>query len=120
MLFIPKIFVSGLFATMFLLLAGLPAGIIAAVGNDGSNPFWHGGAGFFETQRIYNDARFPNLVTAMDGSIVATWSRDSAYLVRRSVDAGRSWGPITTISQMGWWERGYPGPRCARWRYHRG
>lgn len=95
---------------MFLLLAGLPAGIIAAVGNDGSNPFWHGGAGFFETQRIYNDARFPNLVTAMDGSIVATWSRDSAYLVRRSVDAGRSWGPITTISQMGWWERGYPGP----------
>jgi len=77
---------------------------------DNENPYWHGGDEFFDTQHIYNDARFPNIVTATDGSIIATWSRDSEYQVRRSEDGGRTWGTVNTVTYRNWWQDGYPGP----------
>lgn len=90
----------------FSILAGLF--LYGCAGDE--NPYWHGGNEFFDKQLVYNDARFPNLVTATDGSIIATWSRDSEYQVRRSEDGGVSWGAVTTVTFMNWWENGYPGP----------
>ena len=87
----------------FLILAGC-AGLVD------ENPYWHGGNEFFDTQRIYNDARFPNLVVAKDGSVLATWSRDTAYETRRSEDGGKTWGPVKTVTHMNWWQDGFPGP----------
>lgn len=74
------------------------------------NAYWDGGDEFFEKQQIYNDARFPNLVVAKDGSILATWSRDSAYETRRSEDGGNTWGPVKIVTHMNWWQDDFPGP----------
>lgn len=41
---------------------------------------------------LFDRGRFPNIVVAMDGTIVATWG-DRGYKVRRSADGGVTWGP---------------------------
>jgi sialidase-1 len=53
---------------------------------------------FFETQKIFDDERFPNLVVAKDGSIVATWGKENC-VSRRSKDGGISWEPPVHIDQ---------------------
>ena len=45
---------------------------------------------FFETQMIFEGERFPNIVVAKDGSIVATWGKENC-VSRRSIDGGNSW-----------------------------
>ena len=64
------------------------------------NPFWSDGEQFFDVQEIFFDERFPNVVTATDGSIIATWGREN-YRVRRSEDGGETWGEEITISNPG-------------------
>lgn len=55
---------------------------------------------FFETQEIFDDERFPNIVVATDGTVIATWGSDS-YQIRRSEDGGETWGPIITVADPG-------------------
>lgn len=54
------------------------------------------GAPRFEMRKIFDQQRFPNLVAAGDGSVLATWGRDEMG-VRRSIDGGASWEPAVTV-----------------------
>lgn len=64
------------------------------------NLFWDNGEEFFEVQQIFNDERFPNVVVATDGTVLATWGRNS-YQVRRSEDGGETWGEVITVAEPG-------------------
>ena len=66
----------------------------------GKNPFWADGETFFEVKKIFFDERFPNVVVATDGTVIATWGRED-FRVRRSEDGGESWGPEITIAKPG-------------------
>lgn len=54
----------------------------------------------FEVQQIFSGERFPNVVVATDGTVVASWGRNS-YKVRRSEDGGKTWGPVITVADPG-------------------
>lgn len=64
------------------------------------NPFWGNGGEFFEVKEVFNDERFPNVVIATDGTVIATWGGNS-YQIRRSEDGGMTWGPVITVSKPG-------------------
>ena len=49
-----------------------------------------------ESQRIYEEERFPNLAVALDGTVLATWGAKNV-VVRRSEDGGATWGPTIPI-----------------------
>ena len=53
-----------------------------------------------EIQQVFKNQRFPNVVVAMDGTLVATWGSDGV-VARRSEDGGKSWGPEITIAKPG-------------------
>lgn len=57
------------------------------------------GEPFFDMQRIYEGRRFPNIVVAMDGSVLAFRSQESPVEVRRSEDGGETWGPIIQVGE---------------------
>jgi hypothetical protein len=63
--------------------------------NDGAlQPFL--GEPEFIDQQIFDDERFPNVLVAGDGTVVATWG--SKHLrVRRSEDGGATWGPEISV-----------------------
>ena len=65
-----------------------------------TNPFWSDGREFFDVQQLYNDERFPNVVVAVDGSIVTTWG-SSNMRVRRSEDGGNTWGTEIVVANPG-------------------
>jgi sialidase-1 len=73
------------------------------------NPFWDDGNAFFDTQKLYASERFPNVVVAMDGTVVTSWGRNS-HQIRRSEDGGKTWGPLITVSAYNWWQNNYPVP----------
>jgi sialidase-1 len=62
-----------------------------------SNPFWNEGTAVFEVQDLFSDERFPNVVVAADGTVVATWGSNTIR-VRRSKDGGKSWGPEQVVA----------------------
>jgi len=64
------------------------------------NQFWADGNEFFEVQELFSGERFPNVVVAMDGTVIATWGSE-IYRVRRSEDGGETWGPEITIANPG-------------------
>ena len=49
-----------------------------------------------ELQEIFPDERFPNVVVALDGTMVATWGAKN-LVVRRSEDGGATWGPTIEV-----------------------
>jgi photosystem II stability/assembly factor-like uncharacterized protein len=54
-----------------------------------------------ETQQLFKDERFPNIVVTLEGTVLATWGNTSVRL-RRSEDGGDTWveprdGAIPTI-----------------------
>ncbi|MEZ6123947.1 MAG: sialidase family protein [Planctomycetaceae bacterium] len=51
-----------------------------------------------ESQELYSDERFPNIVVGTDGTVLATWGQ-KRFRVRRSEDGGRTWGPEIFISE---------------------
>jgi len=53
----------------------------------------------FEVQPVLRE-RFPNLVVALDGTVVATSGRER-FSVRRSEDGGASWGPEIVVAEPG-------------------
>ncbi|MEC9135419.1 MAG: sialidase family protein [Bacteroidota bacterium] len=55
-------------------------------------------APLFEKQMIFKGERFPNIIVAQDGSIVANWGKENC-ISRRSSDGGRTWEPAIVIGQ---------------------
>lgn len=55
---------------------------------------------FFDVQQIFADERFPNVVTTVDGTILATWGRKNLR-VRRSEDGGKTWQPEISVVNPG-------------------
>ena len=53
-----------------------------------------------ELQQVFKNQRYPNVVVAMDGTLVATWGSDGVA-ARRSGDGGKTWGPEITIAKPG-------------------
>lgn len=50
----------------------------------------------FQVDTLFDDERFPNVVTTRDGAVIATWG--SRHLrARRSEDGGESWSPEIRI-----------------------
>ncbi len=64
------------------------------------NPYWGDGSEEFDVQQVFTGERFPNVVVATDGSVIATWGSNS-YQVRRSEDGGETWGPVITVADPG-------------------
>lgn len=64
------------------------------------NPALGDGTQLFEVKRIFDSPRFPNVVIAMDGSVIATWGRNT-FIVRRSEDGGNTWGPVIIVADPG-------------------
>lgn len=65
-----------------------------------TNDFWANGEMIFEVQELFPDERFPNVVVAMDGTVIATWGRENVR-VRRSEDGGKTWEPAITAANPG-------------------
>jgi len=86
---------SLLFTSLFTLLI-----IQLSCTSSNENPFWGDGKEVFDVQEIFSDERFPNVVIAMDGTVLATWGSE-IYRVRRSEDGGETWGPEITIANPG-------------------
>lgn len=90
------------FAT--LLLLAVCAGASAAEGKlaerfeGGLEPFLSKPQ--MEKRQIFTGERFPNVVVATDGTVIATWGRNSVR-ARRSEDGGRTWRPPITIAEPG-------------------
>lgn len=74
-----------------------------------NNPYWGDGTQIFETQQLYTSERSPNVVVAMDGTVVTSWGRNS-HQIRRSEDGGKSWGPVITVSAYNWWQDNFGVP----------
>ncbi len=60
------------------------------------NPFL--GKPICEKQTLFDGERMPNVVVAVDGTVVATWGSKSMK-VRRSTDAGKTWTPQQTLGK---------------------
>lgn len=82
-------------AAVFLLVI-----FLASCNSIQKNPFWKNGEPVFEVQPLVSNERFPNVVTATDGTILATWGREN-FRVLRSEDGGKTWGPEITIAHPG-------------------
>lgn len=54
------------------------------------------GLPFFDVRQIFSDERLPNVVTAVDGTVIAVWGWNNVR-VRRSEDGGKTWGPEIPI-----------------------
>lgn len=83
------------YSGLLLLLTAL-----LSCGTPDRNPFQADGREYFDVQQLYNDERFPNVVVAVDGSIVTTWGSTNMR-VRRSEDGGNTWGPEIVVANPG-------------------
>jgi sialidase-1 len=61
---------------------------------------WTANDEIFETQKIFQSERFPNIVVAKDGSLVALWG-STKVICRRSIDGGKTWGEEVVIADPG-------------------
>ncbi|GAB4417321.1 MAG: hypothetical protein OHK0039_27530 [Bacteroidia bacterium] len=64
------------------------------------NPFWDAGMPLFDTLQLFDEGRFPNIVTGTDGTVIATFV-SSTYYARRSEDSGITWGPPIVVASPG-------------------
>jgi len=53
-----------------------------------------------QVSRVFQDERFPNVVVTNRGTVLATWGSPHVR-VRRSEDAGLTWGDAITIAESG-------------------
>lgn len=84
------IFVSVIFAST----------ILVSCSDRNNNPFWGDGIELFDIQEVFSDERFPNIVVATDGTVIATWGSEH-YRIRRSEDGGNTWDPKISIALPG-------------------
>ncbi|MFY0652437.1 MAG: exo-alpha-sialidase [Cyclobacteriaceae bacterium] len=61
---------------------------------------WFNAEQDFDVQEIFNSERFPNIVTATDGSLLATWGR-TKVVAKRSEDGGETWSEEIVIADPG-------------------
>ena len=54
------------------------------------------GAAEFALQPLFSGGRFPNVVVATDGTVLAFWG---GVKLRRSEDGGQSWSPDITVGE---------------------
>ena len=52
---------------------------------------------FCEIQQLYEGQRFPSVVVALDGTVLAFRAANAPVQVRRSEDGGATWGPIIEV-----------------------
>ncbi|KAA3605568.1 MAG: exo-alpha-sialidase [Planctomycetota bacterium] len=52
------------------------------------------GRSAFETRKLFDQGRFPNVVVSMEGTVLALWG---GVKLRRSEDGGATWGPEISI-----------------------
>ena len=77
---------------ILLLLAFISASHVSQVFSaEGKLSFFQGEAKF-AIEGIYGKGRQPNVVVAMDGTVLATFVSGGALQVRRSEDGGKTWG----------------------------
>ncbi len=50
----------------------------------------------FDVQQVFKGERFPNIVTAVDGTVLAVWG---GVKVRRSEDGGKTWGDEIVVEK---------------------
>ena len=84
----------------FLSCIAITLAVLISCDQANENPFWNDGNEFFEVKRIFEEERFPNVAVALDGTVIATWGRNSCQ-VRRSEDGGETWGPVITVADPG-------------------
>ena len=53
-----------------------------------------------QMQQVFRSGRFPNVVVAVDGTVLATWGHGGVRL-RRSSDGGKTWGEEIPIDTSG-------------------
>ena len=58
------------------------------------NPFL--GEARLDIKQVHRGGRFPNIVVAMDGSILAVWN---GVIVKRSDDGGDTWGEAISVGK---------------------
>ncbi len=58
-----------------------------------------GGEAKYELQSVFGKGRQPNIVVAMDGTVLATFTTGEALQVRRSEDGGKTWGDPITVGK---------------------
>ena len=56
------------------------------------------GAPDLSVQDLFEEERFPNVIVAPDGTVVATWGAKS-LVVRRSEDGGSTWDQQTSVGE---------------------
>lgn len=96
-----------LLLSLLLFLAPAPQGQTAPitpeprarVADDGPLEVFLGEPGFDES-KLFDDERFPCVVVALDGTVIATWGT-SRIVARRSEDGGASWGEPVAIADPG-------------------
>jgi sialidase-1 len=49
-----------------------------------------------DMQQVFKGGRFPNVVVAVDGTVLAVWN---GVMVRRSKDGGKTWGPEILVGK---------------------
>jgi len=85
---------------MRLLLLGLVAACAGTQDRHEGSLEPYLGAPEFELQQVFEGERFPSIVVAMDGTVVATWG-SSKVRARRSEDGGATWGEVIVIADPG-------------------
>ncbi len=81
---------------------GVPQTAAGQPAEAGLEPFL--GEPRFDVQPLFRGQRFPNVVVATDGTVIATWGgrpTDHSYKVRRSEDGGDTWQPEMTVAEPG-------------------
>jgi len=61
-----------------------------------------------EMQQLFKGGRFPSIVTALDGTILAFWSQNEPIRLRRSTDGGATWEPEQRVGDT----KGLLGAAC--------
>lgn len=84
------------YLSILLSLLGLST---SCLGKDPLAPFLNAPA--FETQRLFKDQRYPNVVVTIQGTVLAVWGNDGV-VVRRSEDGGKTWGSAISVSKKGY------------------
>jgi sialidase-1 len=83
----------------------------AAEGADSASIKEFMGEGQFEIQQVFESGRLPNVIVTMDGTVVIVHGAfdgkqkqwwDKGVQVRRSEDAGKTWGEPITVANPGW------------------
>ncbi len=89
----------------YLTVYGVLFGLLSC-SNIEENPFWGDGREKIERQELFDTERFPNVVVATDGTVVAAWGgiatgNSGKYRVKLSRDGGITWDDEIIVSDPG-------------------